>query len=123
MVPARRQIGVKLFKTIEEDLKKVRSELKKFRKGSRKLKKRKRDNLSDSTNDSCSFGLDSTGELVHIAHETNKTKKLKFESYPTNPIKTIPLDNNSSSFLEQKKLPPACSMWSYSGGSCSKGRP
>ena len=108
---------------MEEDPKKVRSKLKKFRKCSRKSKIRKRDNLSDSTNDSWSVGFDSTGELVHVAHVTNKTKKRKFESYPTDPIKTIPLEVKNSSFLEQKKLLPACSMWSFSCGSCGKGRP
>ena len=91
---------------MEEDLKKVRSELKKFRKGSRKSKKRKRNNLSESTNNSWSVGLGSTGELIHVAHVTNKNKKLKIDSYPTDPIKTTPLDNNNSSFLEQKKNSP-----------------
>ena len=54
-----------------------------------------------------SVGLDSTGELVHVAHVTDKTEKSKFESYPTNPIKTILLEVNHSSFLEQKKTPPS----------------
>ena len=47
-----KKIDHQSFKTMEEDLKKVRTELKKFRKGARKLKKRKRDDLSDDSNDS-----------------------------------------------------------------------
>ena len=49
---ANKKIDHQLFKTIEEDLKKLISELKKFRKGSHKSKKHERDNLSDSTNNS-----------------------------------------------------------------------
>ena len=92
---------------MEEDLKKVRSDLNKFRKGARKSKKRERNDSSDDSNNSWSVGLDGTGELVHLAYVTHKTKKRKFEFYPTNPIKTIPLDNNNSRFLEQKKTPPS----------------
>ena len=44
------------------------------------------------------------GELVNIANVAHKTNKI--ESYPTDPIKTIPLDVNHSSFLEQKKNSP-----------------
>ena len=46
------------------------------------------------------------GELAHIANVAHKTNKRKIESYPTNLIKTIPLDVNHSSFLEQKKNSP-----------------
>ena len=46
------------------------------------------------------------GELANIANVANKIKKRKFESYPTDPIKTIPLEVNHSSFLEQKKHSP-----------------
>ena len=91
---------------MEDDLKKVRTELKNTKKGSRKSKKRKRDDSSESSNSSWSVRLDSTGELAHIANVTNKINKRKIESYPTNMIKTIPLEVNHSSFLEQKKTPP-----------------
>ena len=91
---------------MEEDLVKVRTELKKFRKGACKSRERKRDDWSDDSNDSWSIGLDSMGELAHIANVAHKTNKRKIESYPTDLIKTIPLDVNHSSFLEQNRTPP-----------------
>ena len=90
-----------------EGLKKVKFELKEIKKSSRKSKKRNYDYWSDSTNDSWSIVLGITGELVHVADVTNKIKKVKIDSYPTNPITTTTLDNNNSSFLEQKKTPPS----------------
>ena len=76
---------------MEDDLKKVRTEIKKIKKGSCKPKKRKRDDLSESDS-SWSVGLDSTGELAHIANVAHKINERKIESYsyPTDPIKTIP---------------------------------
>ena len=47
-----KKIDHQSFKTMSDDLKKVKSELKKFKKGSCKSKKRSRDDLSESTNDS-----------------------------------------------------------------------
>jgi len=91
---------------MEDTLKKtMKTELKKMKKGSQKLKKRKCDDLSESDS-SGSVGLGSTGELGHIANVAHKTNKRKIESYPTDPIKTIPLDVNHSSFLEQKNNSP-----------------
>ena len=46
------------------------------------------------------------GELSHEENVTHKINKRKIESYPTDPIKTIPLDVNHSSFLGQKKNSP-----------------
>ena len=46
------------------------------------------------------------GKLVHLADVANKFKKLKIDIYnPPDPMKTTPLENNSS-FLEQKKHSP-----------------
>jgi hypothetical protein len=50
--------------------------------------------------------LGSTGELGHVANVPNKIKKTENNSYPTDLIKTIPLEVNHSSFLEQKKNSP-----------------
>ena len=83
-------------------MKKVKIELKKNKKGSCKLKTHKRESLSGSDS-SWSVGLDSTGELVHIANVARNTNKRKIESYPTNPIKPTPLDVNHTSFLEKTK--------------------
>ena len=90
---------------MEDDLKKVRTKLNKIKKGSRRSKKRERNDLSDSDS-SWSAGLDSTRELAHIANVAYKTNKIKIESYPTDPIKIIPLDVNHTSFLEQTKNSP-----------------
>ena len=90
---------------MEDNLKKVKTELKKMKEVFCKSKKRERDDSSESDS-SWSVGLDSTGELAHIANVTHKCNKIKIESYPTNPIKTIPLDVNHSSFLEQKNNSP-----------------
>ena len=45
------------------------------------------------------------GELAHIAHVAQKINN-KIESYLTNPIKTILLDVNHTSLLEQTKNSP-----------------
>ena len=60
---------------MEDNLKKVRTEIKKMKKSYRKSKKRERDDLSETSNDSWSVGLGSTGELVHVANVPNKIKK------------------------------------------------
>ena len=41
-------------------------------------------------------------ELAHIENVAHKTNERTIESYPPNPVKTILLDVNHSSFLEQK---------------------
>ena len=103
--PVNKKINHQSFKTMEDTLKNVRTKLKKIKKGSCKSKKRKRNDSSESDS-SWSVGLDSTGELAHIENVAHKIDKRKTESYPTNLIKTIPLDVNHSSFLEQKKNSP-----------------
>jgi len=50
--------------------------------------------------------LGSTGELAQLAIVPNEIKKTKNNSYPTDPIKTIPLKNINSSKLEQNKNSP-----------------
>ena len=67
---------------------------------------RSRDDLSESDS-SWSVGFDSTGELAHKANVAHKTNKRKNESYPTDTIKTILLDVNHTSFLEQTKNSPS----------------
>ena len=49
--------------------------------------------------------MGSTGKLGHLATVPNKIERTKKNSYPTDPIKTIPLENNSSK-LEQTKNSP-----------------
>ena len=76
--------------------------MKERKKKSKESKKHEHNSLSDDSNDSWSIGLGSTGELLHLADVENKFKKLNIKSYnPTDPIKTTPLENNST-FLEQK---------------------
>ena len=60
---------------MEDDLKKEKTELKNMRKKFRKSKKRKRQDLSEESNDSWSVELGSTEELGHVANVPNKIKK------------------------------------------------
>ena len=46
------------------------------------------------------------GELAHIENVAHKTNKRQIESYPPDPIKTILLDVNHTSLLEQTKNSP-----------------
>ncbi len=49
--------------------------------------------------------MGSTGELAQLAIVPNKIKKTKNYSYPTDLIKTIPLENKSSKFEQTKNSP------------------
>jgi hypothetical protein len=50
--------------------------------------------------------LGSTGELKHLANVPNKIKITKNNSFPTNPIETIPLENNSIKSEQTKENSP-----------------
>ncbi len=49
--------------------------------------------------------MGSTGELGQLATVPNKIKRTKNNSYPTDPIKTIPLENNASKLKQTKNSP------------------
>ena len=90
---------------MEDTLKKtMKTKFKKMKKGKTKVK-RDHEDLSDDSNSSWSVGLGSKGGLGQLATVPNKIKRTNNNSYPTDPIKTIPLKVINSSKLEQKKTP------------------